>query len=233
MTNARETGLARLVLVYAAMALALSPVVATLVVAPARSGPFCPENCVFYPFADIAAFYPVDYWWMYAMLAACVALLVLGACAVSLAPDGAALWARIGNNFAVVGAVVLAICYFLQIEVVQPSVLAGETDGIAVLTQYNEHGVFIALEDLGYLALALGLAGIAAGLRRLGRLFGAAFWAALGGAALVVAAFVVVTVSFGVARSYYFEVFAILIDWIVMAVSGSLLAIGAMRLRLA
>jgi hypothetical protein len=27
----------------------------------------------------------------------------------------------------------------------------GETDGLSILTQYNPHGIFIALEEIGYL----------------------------------------------------------------------------------
>lgn len=31
----------------------------------------------------------------------------------------------------------------------------GETEGITLLTQYNAHGIFIALEELGYLLMSL------------------------------------------------------------------------------
>ena len=37
----------------------------------------------------------------------------------------------------------------------QPSILLGETEGFALLTQYNPHGVFIALEDLGYFLMGM------------------------------------------------------------------------------
>ncbi len=230
MQGIQESGTARLAVFWSSLVLALSPVAATIVVAPVRSGPFCPGECVFYPYADIAAFYPQDYLWMYAMLAASFALVVLGAATVSLTPVPRRAIARIGNGFGLMAATVLAICYFIQIEVVQPSLLAGEHDGIAVLTQYNDHGVFIALEDLGYLTLALALSGLTAGLKPLGRLFGLAFWVAQAGAALVVLAFLFVTIAYGVDRSYYFEVFAIVIDWIVMLVAGGLMTIGTMRM---
>lgn len=230
MSEHAEHGAARHAVFWSSLVLALSPVAATIVVAPARSGPFCMEGCVSYPYAEIANLYPAEYLWMYAMLAAAFALVVLGASAVSLAPVPRRSLARIGNGFGMMAATALAICYFIQIEVIQPSVLAGETDGIAILTQYNEHGIFIALEDLGYLTLALALAGLTAGLKPIGRLFGLAFWSAQAGAVLVVGAFLFITVVYGVNRSYYFEVFAILIDWIVMLVVGGLMTVGTMRM---
>lgn len=230
MSEHAERNAARLAVFWSSVILALSPVAATIVVAPARSGPFCPQDCVSYPFADIAGLYPHEYLWMYAMLVACFAMVALGAAAVSLTPVPRRSIARIGQGFGLMASTVLAICYFIQIEVIQPSVLAGETEGIAVLTQYNDHGVFIALEDLGYLALALAFSGLTAGLKPLGRLFGFAFFVAQAGAVLVVLAFVIISVVYGVNRSYYFEVFAILIDWIVMLVAGGLMAVGTMRM---
>ena len=225
-----ERNAARVAVFWSSLILALAPVAAAIVAAPARSGPFCMEGCVSYPYAEIAHLYPAEYLWMYAMLAAAFALVVLGASAVSLTPVARRPLARIGNGFGLMAATVLAICYFIQIEVIQPSVLAGETEGIAVLTQYNEHGMFIALEDLGYLALALSLAGMSAGLKSLGRLFGLAFWVAQAGAVLVVAAFAFITIVYGVGRSYYFEVFAILVDWFVMVIAGGLMAVATMRM---
>ncbi len=230
MTEHAERGAARLAVFWSSMILALSPVAATIVLAPPRSGPFCPGDCSVYPFADIASYYPQDYLWMYAMIVASFALVVLGAASVSLTPVVRRPLARIGNGFGLMAAITLSICYFIQIEVIQPSLNAGETEGIAVLTQYNDHGVFIALEDLGYLTMALALCGLTAGLKPLGRLFAAAFWVALAGAVLVVGAFLFVSIVYNVERSYYFEVVAIVIDWIVMLVAGGLMAVGTMRM---
>jgi len=56
-----------------------------------------------------------------------------------------------------IAALTLLADYFVQLTVVQPSLLAGERDGIALLSQYNPHGLFIALEELGYLLISLSL----------------------------------------------------------------------------
>ena len=29
------------------------------------SGPYCPDNCMDYPFTDLLLYYPRDYYWMY------------------------------------------------------------------------------------------------------------------------------------------------------------------------
>jgi hypothetical protein len=54
----------------------------------------------------------------------------------------------LGIVFATISCTLLVGDYFIQISVIQPSLLKGETDGIALLTQYNPHGIFIALEEV-------------------------------------------------------------------------------------
>ncbi len=54
----------------------------------------------------------------------------------------------------------ITLDYFAQVLVVQPSMVLGHGEGIALLTQYNPTGLFILLEDLGYLLLAATLVSI-------------------------------------------------------------------------
>jgi hypothetical protein len=52
------------------------------------------------------------------------------------------------------------------------SLLRGELAGLSLLSQYNPHGVFIALEDIGYLMMSAALlfaAGVFTRRRRLER----------------------------------------------------------------
>lgn len=65
------------------------------------------------------------------------------------------IYGYIGLSFSIISATILLIDYFVQISVIQPSLLQGETEGIAILTQYNPHGIFIALEEIGYLMMSL------------------------------------------------------------------------------
>ncbi len=50
---------------------------------------------------------------------------------------------------------VLLIDYYIQVTVMQPSLVKGQLDGWAMLTMYNPHGVFIALEEIGYLLMSV------------------------------------------------------------------------------
>jgi hypothetical protein len=65
------------------------------------------------------------------------------------------IFSQIGLSFAVIAALILLVDYFVQFSVVPISLMSGETEGIALLTQYNPHGIFIALEELGYILMSL------------------------------------------------------------------------------
>jgi hypothetical protein len=55
----------------------------------------------------------------------------------------------------------LAADYAMQLAVVTPSLLRGEGRDVVLLLMYNPHGVFIALEDAGYVLVALALGAVA------------------------------------------------------------------------
>jgi hypothetical protein len=65
------------------------------------------------------------------------------------------IFSHIGVSFALMSAFTLIVDYFVQVSVIQPSIMNGETDGISILTQYNPHGLFIALEEAGYLLMSV------------------------------------------------------------------------------
>jgi hypothetical protein len=50
---------------------------------------------------------------------------------------------------------VLITDYFIQVSVIQPSLLAGETDGISILSQFNPHGIIKVLEEIGLMFMIL------------------------------------------------------------------------------
>jgi hypothetical protein len=131
------------------------------------------ERCVAAPYTDVAAFVPRDYWWMYPALVLQVAFLVLVAAIAAAGlrrrpaapPPAPARWGRpalAAVTFTVLGAGMLVAGYGLQLFVAQPSFLAGETAGLELLSQYNPHGLFIGLENLGYAAQAVGFVFLAA-----------------------------------------------------------------------
>ena len=189
---------------------------------PARSGPFCVTQCVAYPYVDVAQFIPGDYLWLVPGLFLVPSVMVLLASIHASAPQPTKLFSRLGLSFALVYAVIVLLDYFVQLTVVVPSLQAGETAGLSLLTQYNPHGLFIALEALGYTAPSLALlcaAPVFAGSRAARALR----WLFVGGFVLVVMAFV----AFDVIGQdlVAFEVSALSVNWIVLIVSGALLAV--------
>jgi hypothetical protein len=86
------------------------------------------------------------------------------------------IFSQLGLAFALIAATTLIIDYFVQISVIQPSLMNGETDEISLLTQYNPHGIFIALEDMGYLVMSVSFLCVAPIFSSRDRLEGAVRW---------------------------------------------------------
>ncbi len=53
--------------------------------------------------------------------------------------------------FIAIYASLITVNYFLQLTVVRPSMLTGETEGLSLLAMTNPNGIFFALESLGYI----------------------------------------------------------------------------------
>lgn len=191
---------------------------------PPISGSFCVENCIDYPYLDTLERFPRDYLWMPLAIVLTLVYLALVASVHELAPHGRRLASRLALALAVVTTSVLVTVYFVQFTVVPTSLAHGQTDGIALLTQYNPHGLFIALEEVGYLAMALSFGAVAAAIpgrrpaaRALRWIFGAT-------PVVVFVALVWTMVTLGTDRGYLFEVIVITIDWFALLVGAVLLA---------
>jgi hypothetical protein len=226
-----RSGLADRASFWAAILTGVSAVVSFAVAAttPPRTGPFAaPGTAISYPYAEAARFVPRDFIWMYLALLMMLAFLVLAACVRERAAGDRRVFGTIGLSLAAVSFTVIAMDYFIQLRTIQPALLRGEADGLAILSQYNPHGVFIALEELGFLVMGLSFAflALALGATSLER---AARWVYLVSSALMVAAFVGMSWYFGFGLEYRFEVTAITIGWLTLAVSGVLLAFAFRR----
>jgi len=204
------------------------------VTTPPRTGPFAaPGTAISYPFADTARFVPRDFIWMYLTLLMMLAFLALAACIRERAAEGRKVFGTIGLSLAAASFTTITIDYFIQLRTVQPALLRGELDGLAILSQYNPHGVFIALEELGFLVMGLSFAflALALGVSRLERI---TRWVFLVSTALIIAAFAGMSLYFGFTLEYRFEVTVISLAWFTLMVSGILLALafrGAARSR--
>jgi len=224
-TIKRETGERFDVIVAALTAVATSVSFTLGILTPPEGGPFCTAGCVEYH-TDIAAYIPRDFLWMYPALLPGPLFVIL----LSGVHEGAALdrkpFGRAAVAFGAMAATILTAVYFIQLRYVQPAVLRGELDGLAPWTQYNPHGVFIALEEAGYLLIGLAflLAGLA--LSTDSRVLRAVRTIFFLGFASVVTTFVALSAVYGFQVEYRFEVAVISIDWTVLIAAGALLAIA-------
>jgi hypothetical protein len=191
---------------------------------PPISGPSCREDCIDYPYLDITSRFPRDYYWMYLAIVLTLSYVVLMVCIHTIAAKEQKIFSHIGLAFAIISAATLVVDYYIQISVIQPSLLNGETDGIALLTQYNPHGIFIALEELGYLIMSVSFLFVAFSFSGASRLEKAIRWVFAGGFVLTLVSFIVIDISYGTEREYTFEIVVISINWLVLIVGSILLS---------
>ncbi|TQJ50636.1 hypothetical protein [Phycicoccus sp. SLBN-51] len=142
----RRFGVATAVTVV--VAVVVSAVLA--VTTPPRSGPYCRTGCLTRPWTDAAPFVTRDYWWMYAMLVLLLAAVALAVTVHGLAAGERVMASHTGVLLGTAATTLLVADYGIQLAMAQPALLAGEGGDLVLWSQYNPHGLFIALEDVGY-----------------------------------------------------------------------------------
>ncbi len=195
------------------------------VATPPRSGPNCLADCIAYPYTDAAAFVPRDYIWIYPTFLLALTFVVLAACVHHHARVARRQYSQLALSFALVGAAVLGADYFVQLAVLQPSLLKGETVGLSLFSMYNPHGIFIALEDLGWLTVSVSCLFASAVFVGHGRLERAVRWLFLGSSLLAIGALVGLAAVYGADLEYRFEVMVLAIAWLTLIAAGPLLAV--------
>jgi hypothetical protein len=188
------------------------------------SGANCPGDCVGYPYLDTLSQYPRDFIWMFAAMLMVLAYLALMASIHQYAREEKKIFSLMGLMLAAITAAVLLSDYFIQASVVPMSLMNAETDGLALLIQYNSHGVFLILEELGYILMALSFLFIALSFSRPDRLHSAIYWIFLLGFSIVMAVIVLIASIYGLERLDRLEVIILSIDWLVLIINGFLLS---------
>ena len=189
------------------------------------AGANCREGCIAYPYLNTVGQFPRDYLWMFSAIGLILAYVVLMVSIHHCASESKKIFSQIGLSFAIITAVILLIDYFVQFSVVPISLRNGETQGIALLTQYNSHGVFIALEDLAYIIMSLSFLFMAPVFSAKNRLEAAARWIFIAGFILTLVSLVVISINYGLDRKDRFEVISLSIDWLVLIINGILLSL--------
>jgi hypothetical protein len=148
---------------------------------------------------------------------------VLVACIHRLAPHDKKVFSQIGLSFTVIYAGLIVADYFLQWTVILSSIVSNETETLSLFSMYNPHGIFIALESLGYLMMNVAFLFLAAVFSGPSRLHRAIRWLFITSFTLAVGSFTVLTLA-----GYpivVFEVVIITIIVVVLIVAGALLSL--------
>ena len=192
---------------------------------PPLSGPFCTGGCFTYPYTDIASRFPRDYYWMYPAMVLNVVYYILMVAIHYFAPVEKKILSHVGMSFAFLSMALFDIDYFLQVSVIQPSVVLGETDGIALLSQFNAHGVFIVLEEIAFIMMSLSMLFMAPVFAGQTKAEKAIRWIFTGNFVLNVISFAMIALSYGIFREYRFEVAAFSTNWLALVLSGIFLSV--------
>jgi hypothetical protein len=192
---------------------------------PPLSGPFCASGCFTYPYSDIASRFPRDYYWVYPAMVLNVVYYILMVAIHYFAPLEKKIFSHIGMSFAFLSMATFVIDYFLQVSVIQPSLVLGETDGIALLSQFNAHGVFIVLEEIAFIMMSMSMLFMIPIFVGQTKAEKALRWIFIGDFILTAVSFALFTVFYGIFREYRFEVAAFAINWLALIASGILLSI--------
>lgn len=213
----------------AVTALAATVALAVGVLTPPHGGVLCVSDCVPPPYTDVAGIIVAESIWIYPAL-----VMVLGFVAMTAALHEAALPRRrspalAAMGFAVLSAAILVADYAVHLMAVMPSVARGEASGVSLLSMYNPHGVFIALENAGYVLMGVAFLGIGAAIDGERRRHRAARWTFLGAGFLLVAGLPLFAIAFGGDLDVRYEVFAISVAYLGLIVGGSILATMGVR----
>lgn len=193
------------------------------ILTPPRSGPFCTVNCTLYPYPDAGRFFPRDYWWMLPGILLAPLVLTMAACVhFSIAP-ARRLFSLLAVCFATIATAFITLDYSAQVLVVQPGLVHSQGEGIALLTQYNPNGLFILLEDLGYLLIAKALLSLAMALPS-GKGCRGPRWTLGSVGCLTFISFILLAVRYGIEMALPFELAVITVVWIGLIPIGILLA---------
>ncbi len=188
------------------------------------SGNFAPGAGLSYPYLNTLDQIPRDYLWMpLAIIMMVLYLIVFTEIHYSIEGSKKPI-SQLALNFANLSTGILVVNYFIQFSIVPVSLLNGQTDGITLLTQYNPYGLFIVLEELGYLVMSLSFLFVALSFTNKTNLEKMIKRVFLIAAILGLLSFVLISAIMGENKLDVFEVVIILINWFVLIFNGILLS---------
>lgn len=176
------------------------------------------DGGILYPYLETLEQFPRDYIWQYiAILMICIYLINIVTIR-SIVKKEKQIYMQIASAFAIVSSVILLINYFVQVNVIPISLMNKEYDGIALITQYNPHGIFIAMEELGFTMMAISFGFLVPVFKgKYTRLISIIYLVALVAAVI---GFAYVQTIYGLDKLDRYEIIIITITWIVLILNG-------------
>lgn len=228
---ARENAATRRFAIGSALFTAFAGIVAfgLAMLAVPIAGANCPSGCIGYPYMSTASRFPNDFLWQPFAILLMLGYLGLMVAIHARAGRSGQVWSLAALCLAVVAAATLSIDYYAQFAVVPASLGAGETEGLPLLIQYNPHGLFIALEELGYFAMSLSLALASVALAGTGRAWAASRWLFRLPLPIVVVATAWFWLAHGVDRQDRLEIVILSVCWLALIANGFVLAFAFRR----
>jgi hypothetical protein len=224
MEKDREVANAAKVGVFSSWALSILTIVTfgLAMIATPPSGPFCPANCMTYPYSNLLDYFPRDYYWMNLAIVQMAVFIIFVIAHHFLAPDEKKIYSFISVAFALMAALILMTTYHIQSAVVPVSMMKNQAEGIALLTQYNGNGIFIAAEELGFTQMSLAFLFLSLTFpfktwleKSIRVILSAPFIAN-------VLIFIILFFQYGIDRDYRYEVVAITTNWLAAIFVGIL-----------
>lgn len=106
-----------------------------------------------------------------------------------------------------------------------PSSLANnEKEGLALLIQYNPHGLFIALEELGYILMAVSLGFLIPAFKAKSKSIFAVRTILIISTVIAVISFIAILGLYGINKQDRFEIAIISIEWLCLIVVGFIIS---------
>jgi len=193
------------------------------------SGPNCLANCMDYPYSNLLAYFPRDYFWMNLAILQMAVFLIFTIALHFHAPEEKKIFSFISVAFALMAALILMTNYYIQSAVVPISMMKNQPEGIALLTQYNGHGIFIAGEELGFTLMSLAFIFLSLTFPFKTRLEKAIRVVLSSPFIANVLILIIISAQYGIDRDYRYEVAAISTDWLAAIVIGILAGVYLMK----
>jgi len=209
--------------VYISMSLITILTFSFAMIAIPKSGAFCPKDCFNYPYLNSFSQYPRDFIWMYLGIVLFIWFYVFILVIHKNTPKPNRIFSRIGLFFSGSTSLIMIIDYFVQVSVVPVSLKNNETQGLPLIIQYNPHGVFIALEEIGLILMSISFAFVGFvfdGKDKLSRIIKYLLWIPI---IVTLFSFILITYQYGLDRKDRCEVIIISTNWIVLIISGFLI----------